>query len=283
VWTRTLVVVPTVLLAVCCRAGEPVVRLIDHHAVAQAANLSQPALDAIAQQKWLFLHASLGMNSLGRQGLDRLHAEDAKRWPLRRQLVNPAFGPSPEPPPAATTPGTVYHWPRGETDWRGKLRMLDDAVRTKGWHAPAVDIVFHKFCFIDMRAEAQPYLDALTRLERDFPTTTFIYATTPLLRIDRDDQPGWRAENAQTNAFNRAVRDHCRAGNRFLLDIADLEAHDPEGTELTYEQGGQACQALFPGYAAQRSNYLNPAGARQVVLAWYVLAGEVAKARAGAG
>ncbi len=248
-------------------------QIIDHRHVDHAASLPQAVMDGIAEQKWFFTHASLGQNCILHKGIDGLHQEDSSRYRLTCVQVEPAFGPEPEAPPSPTVAGTIYHWPRGQTDWRGKLNMLDKAVRDKGWRFPAVDIVMDKLCFIDYAADAAVYLTRMAALEDDYPDTTFVYATLPLLRTDRDDRPEWREFNALTNKYNRSVREHCTKQDKVLLDIADIEAYDSDGEEQTYTHNGETYQTLCLEYAQGTSNYLNDAGSRRLALGWYAVAG----------
>jgi hypothetical protein len=247
-------------------------QIIDHRHVDQAASLPHSVMDGIGKQKWFFTHASLGQNCLLHKGIDGLHQEDSSRYKLIRVQVEPAFGPEPNPPPTPTAVGTIYHWPRGQTDWRGKLDMLDNAVRNKGWRFPAVDIVMDKLCFIDYAADAAAYLDRVAALERNYLHTIFVYATMPLLRTDRDDRPEWRDFNVLTNNYNKTVREHCQRHDKVLLDIADIQAHGPDGKEHTYTHGAETYQTLCPEYAQGTSNYLNDVGSRRVALAWYATA-----------
>jgi len=248
-------------------------QIIDHRHVDQAASLPQSVMDGIGKQKWFFTHASLGQNCLLHRGTDGLHQEDSSRYKLNRVQVEPAFGPEPNPPPSSPAIGTIYHWPRGQTDWRGKLDMLDKAIRDKGWRFPAVDIVMDKLCFIDYSANAAVYLDRVAALERAYPDTVFVRTTIPLLRTDRDDRPEWRDFNVLTNNYNKSVREYCSGHEKVLLDIADIEAHDPDGKEHTYTHGGETYQMLCLEYAQGTSNYLNDVGSRRVALGWYAAAG----------
>jgi hypothetical protein len=230
-------------------------------------------MDGIGNQKWFFTHASLGQNCLLHKGINGLHQEDSSRYKLIRVQVEPAFGPEPNPPPSPPAAGTIYHWPRGQTDWRGKLSMLDKAIRDKGWRFPAVDIVMDKLCFIDYAADAAVCLDRMAALERDYPDTVFVYTSIPLLRTDRDDRPEWRDFNMLTNNYNKTVREYCSGHDKLLLDIADIEAHDPDGKQQTYTHAEEIYQTLCLEYAQGTSNYLNDTGSRRVALGWYVVAG----------
>jgi hypothetical protein len=250
-------------------------RIINHRDVDGAAKTPQATMDLVGGQRWLFNHASIGNNCVMYKGMTLLNRNNPTRYQLVGVQVEPAFGDIIDPPPNPTEPGTIYHWPRG--GWApDKFRKFDEAVRLRGWHAPAVDMVMDKLCFIDYAAKFDTYLATITALERDYPDTTFIYVTIPLMRIDNPEHPEWRDLNVTTNQYNAAVRAHCAAHGRFLYDIADMEAHDPNGLEYTYEQNGQWYQTLYPGYGANKTNYLNDLGSQRVALGWYALTAAIA-------
>jgi len=249
-------------------------QIIGHRSVDEVTSLSRSVADAIGNQKWFFTHASLGMNSVLYRGMSGLHRSDRARYRLSQVRVEPAFGPAPSPPPSQAVVGTIYHWPRGQTD---------NAVRSGRWRSPAVDIVMDKLCFIDFAASATAYLDAMAALERDFPETIFVYVTMPLLRTDRADRPEWRDHCALTNRYNKAVRDYCTRNRRVLFDLADIEAHDPDGREQTFAHSGQTYQTLYLGYAQGSSNYLNNLGSRRLALGWYATAAVIASRPSAGG
>jgi hypothetical protein len=72
----------------------------------------------------------------------------------------------------------------------------------------------------------------MAALESANPGMTLVYATMPLTNTSNSD-------NIKRNVFNDAVRTYCSTNGKFLFDIADIESHDPNGTAVTFADGGQ--------------------------------------------
>ncbi len=237
--------------------------VIDHDDVDAVATLPQATMDAIGQQRWFFSHASVGGNMMN--GLSDLRGLDPVRYQLTRSGVSYLSGQQrAADPPATTTPGTVYDCSRSNPGWQNKLTIFDNSVRISGWHADKVDAAFDKFCYIDQTAEPLQYLSIMTNLEATFPNTVFVYVTMPL-------KTGEDNNNILRNVYNDVVRDYCVANDRLLYDIADIEAHDPNGVEQTFESGGQTYQKLYSGYTHD-GGHLNTPGRQRVALGWYATA-----------
>lgn len=75
------------------------------------------------------------------------------------------------------------------------------------------------------------YLSAMSQLERDYPTVTFIYMTGHLDGSESDEN---------LYARNNQIRDYCRANGKVLFDFADIESYDPDGRY--YPDGSDACE-----------------------------------------
>jgi len=75
------------------------------------------------------------------------------------------------------------------------------------------------------------YLNAMSRLEDDYPNVTFIYMTGHL------DGTG---PDGNLYARNNQIRDYCNAHGKVLFDFADIESYDPDGTWYPY--GTDACE-----------------------------------------
>jgi len=65
------------------------------------------------------------------------------------------------------------------------------------------------------------YLQAMTRLEQDYPAVMFIYMTGHL------DGTG---PTGSLYRSNNQIRDYCSAHGKVLFDFADIESYDPNGT-----------------------------------------------------
>jgi lysophospholipase L1-like esterase len=113
----------------------------------------------------------------------------------------------------------------------------------------------------------QGYLDTMSALEEAYPGTVFVYTTMPLT-TDAD------ADNELRNAYNARVRAYCQAGDKFLFDVADIEAWDPSGNRQTYSWNGQSCDLLYAGYAID-NGHLNATGEAALAKGWYAMAARI--------
>jgi len=233
---------------------------IDHGHVDQTPDLPQETLDEIGGQSWFFAHASVGGNMV--VGISDLHASEPGRYQLVRLSVEPGT-----PPPAPTAAGTVYESYRGNPGWAEKYVQFEESVRVEGWHWPAVDVVMNKLCYDDDRADVDAYLASMAALESDFAETIFVYATMPL-------RAGASEFNVRINRFNETVRAYCTANELTLFDIADIEAHDPDGNEITFESGGEVFQMLNADYTYD-GGHLNEVGRERASLGWYAVAAAI--------
>lgn len=75
------------------------------------------------------------------------------------------------------------------------------------------------------------YLEAMDRLERDYPDVTFVYMTGHL------DGSG---ERGNLRVRNNQIREYCRAHDKVLFDFADIESYDPDGNY--YPDGTDWCE-----------------------------------------
>jgi lysophospholipase L1-like esterase len=242
-------------------------RIVNHEGIAGVATLPQATLDAIGQQKWLFTHASVGGNLI--EGMSELHTADS----LRYQLIPTSTGYNDAGqrvtnPPSPTIAGRIYESNRGNPGWEAKYTIFDNSVRISGWHDSAVGIVMDKLCYIDQDANAADYLDSMSALEADYPGTVFVYTTMPLTTASDSD-------NVKRNQYNAAVRQYAQDHDRYLFDIADIEAHDPSGNPQTFQSGGQTYQKLYGSYSSD-GGHLNAAGEERVALGWYAMAALIA-------
>ena len=236
-------------------------QVIGHQQVDPVPTLPQATMDAIGQQTWLFTHASVGGNMI--DGMNALHAGNATRYKLLIAWVGDN-GSRAYDPPASTVPGTIYDCNRGNPGWQAKVTYFDNSVRTSGWHRPAVVAALDKLCYIDQAANAVTYLNSMAALEASYPATRFVYATMPLMTSSDSD-------NVLRNQYNTAVRAYCTSNGRLLLDIADIEAYDPNGVQYTFVSGGQTYQRMYPGYSSD-GGHLSATGSQRVALGWYAAA-----------
>ena len=98
---------------------------------------------------------------------------------------------------------------------------------------------------------------ALLQLEAAYPDKTIIWWTIPLTS----------GGNPGADRFNELVRQYAREHGKVLFDIADIEAHDPDGNYLTNPAGDEI---LFAGYT-EDGGHLNWPGRIRVAQAFWVL------------
>src|SRR5208337_3733380 len=215
---------------------------------------SQSQMNAVTNFNWYFAEASVG--SLMLEGVTNLH------------LANPSFYQiqsvsSTSTPPARTLPGIIYGDDRGHSysndyqgDWQYEVAYFESAV-SNGWTHPRVNLAMNILSFVDIwynnssngvTALLDGYLDSMIKLEAAFPQTVFVYVTMPITTtnydFDKDTEPEdeyWRC------VFNNALRAWCYANKRVLFDVADMEAHDTNGTLCTFTYQGLLCEQLWSG------------------------------------
>jgi len=221
-------------------------------------NYSQAQMDEIGQLKWYFTHASVGENMM--IGVAALHATNADFYQLHGV-------PATNTPPAVTQVGVIYEYDRGNPAWWQKCDIFKAAV-TNGWRYPLVNIVMNKLCFIDYGADVASSIDYLFSQEPYFPETMYVYMTMPLT-TSQD------SANYTRNLYNDTMRGWCRANNRVLFDVADIEAHDTNGAPCTFTYSGLVCQYLCPAYNASGDGGHPDSPYAQQLLAsgFYALAG----------
>jgi hypothetical protein len=78
----------------------------------------------------------------------------------------------------------------------------------------------------------QAYLEAMHQLEQDYPAVTFVYMTGHL------DGSGVDGNLSQ---MNNLIREYVAANHGVLLDFADIESYNPDGTEFMSRLATDGC------------------------------------------
>ncbi len=240
-------------------------QIIDHTDIVRVTSLPQTIMNAIGRQKWFFTHSGVGMNIVG--GLSNLRSSNSSRYQLIHISVSYSGAQQRAYPPGATAPGRVYYCQRGDGGWLAKLTFFDNSVRLSGWRYPAVNVAMNELSYVDQNADPASYVNSMAALEAAYPDTIFVYTTMPLTTSADSN-------NVLRNQYNTFVRAYCINNRKLLYDIADMEAHDPNGVEQTFEYDGQTYQKLYSGYA-QTEGLLNTTGAQRLALGWYAVAAAI--------
>lgn len=255
-------------LMLCGSVPHANAQVIGHAEVNRAADLPPATVEAIRNQVWFFTHASVGGNML--KGMDALRKENPSKFPLRAKSVSYSpDGRKVADRPDDVTPGTIYECNRRNPGWAAKYEIFRKAIAESNWNGSPVQFAMDKLCYVDPDADPARYIEMMSRLEKEFPQTTFVYTTLPL-RTEED------SANVKRNNYNQAVRKFAVANNRLLLDIADIQAHDPQGNPVTFTRNGKTYQKLHAAYTND-GGHLNTEGAKRVALGWYAVAATKAK------
>ena len=90
------------------------------------------------------------------------------------------------------------------------------------------------------------YLEAMSKLEQDYPHVTFIYMTGHL------DGSG---ADGNLNKRNNQIREYCRKNNKVLFDFADIESFDPDGNSFLGLGATDSCAYDRNGDGTKESNW----------------------------
>lgn len=117
----------------------------------------------------------------------------------------------------------------------GELGSLVWNTQTRQWLAlhPETNLVIWSWCggaSTNTPEGIAIYLDAMDRLETDFPAIVFVYMTG---HLDGTGVDGVLYRN------NNLIRDYCRSNDKVLYDFADIESWDPDGNY--YPDESDAC------------------------------------------
>jgi hypothetical protein len=230
--------------------GQPIV--IGYTNCLAVTNLSAPLVHQISLTKWFFAHASIG--DLIMEGMTNLHSTNGSFYQLQCVPITNV--------PPTTTNGIIYsnnHVHLADNDYIGDAQYAMTNFQSSvsnGWHYPAVNFAMNMLSFLDIwyynttngaAALLAAYVKSMTNLEAAFPQTTFVYVTMPLttltyqFEIDVEPLDGyWR------DYFNDSLRTWCATNNRVLYDVADMEAHETNGTICTFTYSNIVCEQLWP-------------------------------------
>ncbi len=224
--------------------------------------------NALSNQKWLFTHASVGANM--RNGMTALKNSDSRYALGINTVANVSSA-------VTTSGGNIYDIDRGNPGIQGKLDIFESAFDTYGW-SNKINIAMNKYCYIDIDglngsgvkvtdipAYANQYINSMMTLESSNPGVTFVYMTVPTL--------GYQTYGlALIYAFNQAVRNFASAQGKYLLDIADIESHDPSGVHRAGTNGGEPMEMVTADYTSDSAHPNTALGEERVALGWYAMA-----------
>ncbi len=157
-------------------------------------------------------------------------------------------------------------------DPNSKMQAFTDFVQ--GGIGAKADIVFFKFCYVDINAYSDidkifiEYKKTMEQLEKKYPRMIFIHATVPLTESKTTVRSiikaflGKEDHNIKRNRFNDMLRKEYK-GKEPLFDIAQAESTHPDGTRSTFTKNGTTYYSLASEYTDD-GGHLNDLGQQAV-------------------
>lgn len=258
--TRKLLLLLPVLAGLACQG-----KRVNHEAEVAAAvrALPQAELRKVAQKRIYFGHQSVGYNLVeGLEAISRERPDAALRIVEARS-------------PEALAGPALAHATNGKNEQPlTKIRDFSETI-TGGLGATA-DVAFFKFCYIDfppgtdVEGVFAEYKGTLARLRQAYPRVRFVHVTSPLTVVQSGPKAvvkkllgkklGGAEANLARERFNALMRQEY-GGKEPLFDLAAVESRLPDGSLVTFEDGGRSHPALASEYASD-GKHLNALGAR---------------------
>jgi hypothetical protein len=251
------------------------------HQSATLPAITQVSADAwakLSQKRILFGHASVGENMVeGIQDLQQEHPE------IELNVIKS------ETPWNVKTPGFIHFYWFDLDLWKNspntsqitiqKVDVFSTLMETKV--GEQMDVAIAKFCWADIKPDTDVsqvfshYKAAMSKLMQDFPETTFVQVTTPLVAEPSGSvafknwikqligKPPFRlSDNVKINQLNELIRSEY-AGKAPIFDLAEIESTFPDGRRQTFSQDGKEYFSLVPDYTGDMG-HLNETG-RKIV------------------
>ncbi|MBL1177518.1 hypothetical protein [Pantanalinema sp. GBBB05] len=255
--------------------------------------ISQDNWQKLAQQRILFGHASVGGNIVtGIQELQNQHPEitlnlvaSETPWTVNRSgLIHFYLGSQPHPhqfSDSALAKIAAFSY------------LIESRIKN------SVDIALFKLCWADINSNTDvvslftSYKTTIAKLMQDFPQTTFVQVTTPLvaepegvsaikqwLKRLLGKSSSHLSDNVKINQLNDLIRSEY-TGKTPIFDLATIESMLPDGTRQTFSDGGKTFFSLVPEYTSDMG-HLNQTGRRVVAEQFLVFLADVASQRSPA-
>jgi hypothetical protein len=170
-----------------------------------------------------------------------------------------------------------FSWPGQTAPGVQELPCSDSSSKTACFesylavHADEWDVVSMQPDYLSAGSYMLPveeYLAAYERITASQPGLIVVLHTSSLARVV--------ASPANPTAFNQAVRDYVAVNGGILLDIADIESHDPDGTVNMLG----ADPIISPYYTSELvGGHLGypSTGKIRLAMAWWITLGRIAQ------
>jgi hypothetical protein len=153
-----------------------------------------------------------------------------------------------------------------------------------------VQIVFFKFCFVDVVAGTDvdrlfnDYRSKLAALKEKYPSVALIHWTVPLMTVQTGPKAWIKTligrplegydDNISRQQFNDKLRKEYN-GKELLFDLAAIESTKPDSSRLSFIKDGKTGYALVPQYTTD-GGHLNEMARKLVAEQLLVLLANIA-------
>jgi hypothetical protein len=160
----------------------------------------------------------------------------------------------------------------------------------------SVDIALFKLCWADINSNTDvvslfaSYKTAIAKLMQDYPQTTFVQVTTPLVAEPEGASAvkSWLkqllgrsssrlSDNVKINQLNDLIRSEY-TDKAPIFDLAAIESTLPDGARQTFSDGGKTYFSLAPSYTDDMG-HLNQVGRKVVAEQFLIFLANLASQR----
>jgi hypothetical protein len=279
---KTLFLLFTTFIAInmisCDSGGKMPEKTTHSHSI---KDISGSAWKKLAQKKIYFGHQSVGNNII--DGIKDLMKENSQ---INLNIVETSN-------PDDLKIGIFAHSSVGRNENPQSKIDAFAAFMEKGIGDTA-NIAFFKFCFVDVDAGTDiqklfnEYKSKMLLLKKQYPKTTFIHFTVPLLKKSKGSfkslikkilgkSGGFfdNQHNIKRNEFNDLLRNEFK-GKEPVFDLAKIESTFPDGTRSSFSKDGRTYYSLVPDYTHD-GGHLNEVGRKIVAEQLLILLANVSK------
>jgi hypothetical protein len=228
--------------------------------------VTESAWEKLSEQRIYFGHQSVGFNII--QGINGIMKENPQ---IRLKVIETND-------PADMNKPIFAHSSIGENTYL-QTKIDDFASFMEKGIGEKADITFFKLCFADIIGTTdvnrifEAYKNTMSHLKKEYPQTTFVHVTVPLLRtkitfknwikraLGKKDIWGLDG-NIKRNEFNNLLRKEYK-GEDPIFDLAIIESTYPDGKRSSFTVGGKTYDSLVPEYTHD-GGHLNERG-RKIV------------------
>jgi hypothetical protein len=232
--------------------------MVDHTTV-DADLIPVSILTRITNMKIYFKHASVGQNIC--DGIDALAVSNSARYTINRTSVPTALWYQESNGFGDTNRGNPGAYP--------KISIFYNNMTNRDL-ATNLAVSMFKFCFIDAPSSSTDATNlfnsnrtVIEGLEGLYTNTVFVWWTMPIQT----------ASDLYRQQYNEQVRSYCISGNKFLIDIADIECYSPSGQIQTDSSG---LELMYSNYTTD-GGHLNGTGSLLLAQAWWVMMAKICR------